>query len=52
MTYADADTPSVTTSRNTVLYEDGKTPVSMPGKYPITNITTPQAREACASIGP
>jgi len=24
----------------------------MPGKYPITNITTPQAREACASIGP
>jgi len=63
MTYTDADTPdschqahpetcSWWEDANTVRYITWKPVVSMPWKYPISNITQQQAIDACKSIWP
>ena len=56
MTYIDADIPNSVEKEginiyNVVSYEANKSIVSMPWKYPITNITQQEAIDACKSLG-
>ncbi|MDQ7022515.1 MAG: hypothetical protein Q9M97_03135 [Candidatus Gracilibacteria bacterium] len=54
MTYSDADTANSTgggTDWNTFAYDLSKTPVSMAGKYPIADITQPEAITSCQKMG-
>ena len=53
MSYSDSDIPDTNTDNlpfNTKKYEPWKIPVSLPWKYPIANITQPQAIAACKSM--
>ncbi|MDD2916724.1 MAG: type II secretion system protein [Candidatus Gracilibacteria bacterium] len=52
MTYSDADIPNSSNGDwNTVSYVSGKPIASIPNKYPIADITQPQAITACQSMG-
>lgn len=53
MSYTDATTPDSTgggTDWNTMHYDASKKVVSEPGKFPIADITQPQAIAACKSM--